>query len=244
MTPDRARLEELVQADLDGELSVAERADLARLLLRDPGARSLHDGYRETDRLLRAIPAAEPPAGLREGILARSGRSAPADRAGRGIRDRSNYRVAAAIAAGLVIVGVGYLLRDGSGAGTDLQGSLGAAGGRASGAAATQDHLSMRAEGVELDATLRRIGPTLRLELEVSSPIPCEIVARVDPSTTTLVGSFGDATPTSTAGQITLDAAAGRRAFVLDFAGSAPIHLELRSGGRLLVDGRLSVGGS
>ena len=44
VTMDKGQLQELIQADLDGELSVAERAVLARLLLQDPEARRLHDG--------------------------------------------------------------------------------------------------------------------------------------------------------------------------------------------------------
>ena len=67
---DRGQLQELIQADLDGELSVAERAELARLLLQDPEARRLHGEFRQTDQLLRDIPAAEPPPGLRAAILA------------------------------------------------------------------------------------------------------------------------------------------------------------------------------
>jgi hypothetical protein len=221
---ERARLQDLIQADLDGELSVAERAGLARLLLRDPQARSLHDDFRQTDRLLRDIPAAEPPAGLRAAILARSELSPRAGSTGRRAYDRPLFRMAAAVLGGLLIVGIAYLLRDGSGAGTELQGSLGRAGSRMAGPAASQDRLSMRAEGVELDASL-----------------PCEIVASVDPSTTTLVGSSGDAQLSLAQGQVTIDADVGRRDLVLDFAGTAPVRLELRSSGRLLAEGSLSV---
>jgi hypothetical protein len=35
--------------------------------------------------------------------------------------------------------------------------------------------------------------------------------------------------------------ATGSRVFVLDFSGAGPIQLQLRSGGRLLAEGRLSV---
>ncbi len=69
---DKGQLQELIQADLDGELSVAERAVLARLLLQDPEARRLHAEFRRTDQLLRNVAAAEPPPGLRADILAGS----------------------------------------------------------------------------------------------------------------------------------------------------------------------------
>jgi anti-sigma factor RsiW len=52
------RLRDLIQADLDGALSAAERAELARLLLQDPEARRLHGQLQRTDQLLRDIPAA------------------------------------------------------------------------------------------------------------------------------------------------------------------------------------------
>jgi anti-sigma factor RsiW len=238
---ERARLQDLIQADLDGELSVAERAGLARLLLRDPQARSLHDDFRQTDRLLRDIPAAEPPAGLRAAILARSELSPRAGSTGRRAYDRPLFRMAAAVLGGLLIVGIAYLLRDGSGAGTELQGSLGRAGSRMAGPAASQDRLSMRAAGAAPAASLRRVGQTLRLDLGLAATIPCEIVASVDPSTTTLVGSSGDAQLSLAQGQVTIDADVGRRDLVLDFAGTAPVRLELRSSGRLLAEGSLSV---
>ena len=88
--------------------------------------------------------------------------------------------MAAAILGGLLIVGISYLLLDGNSSRTDLQGSL---------AAASQDQLSIRAEGVEVSASLRRDGERLRLELDVSTTMPCEVIARIDPATTTFVGS-------------------------------------------------------
>ena len=57
MTKNENQLQELIQADLDGELSVTERAELARLLLQDPEARRLQNDFRRTDQLLREIAA-------------------------------------------------------------------------------------------------------------------------------------------------------------------------------------------
>ena len=99
----------------------------------------------------------------------------------------------------------------------------------------------MRAEGVEVSASLRRNGQTLRLELNSSATIPCEVIARIDPATTTFVGSPGDAQLTTASGQVTVQLATGSQVVVLDFSGAAPIQLELRSAGRLLGEGRLSV---
>ena len=41
--------------------------------------------------------------------------------------------------------------------------------------------------------------------------------------------------------QVAVHLPTGREAFALDFSGAAPIRLQLRSGGRLLGEGRLSV---
>lgn len=241
---DRAQLQDLIQADLDGELSVAERAELARLLLRDPQARNLHEEFRRTDQLLRDIPAAEPPPGLRAAILAgRALWQRPGDSARRSY-ELPFYRLAAAVLGGLLIVGLAYVLRDGDAPGSDLQGSLGRAGDPArNGLVALQDQWSFQAEGVELDASLRRVGQLLRLELAVSSAIHCELIAKVDPSKASLVGGPGDENPMTASGHVTVEAAPGRRSFVLEFSGVAPIQLQVHAGGRLLGEGELSVSG-
>ena len=52
---DATRVQDMIQADLDGKLSTAESAELARLLLQDPEARRLHDELRRTHTLLRTF---------------------------------------------------------------------------------------------------------------------------------------------------------------------------------------------
>lgn len=239
---EQARLNELIQADLDGELSVAERADLARLILRDPEARSQHEQFRRMDQLLRGIPAAEPPAGMRAAILERRELSPRPANDSRRWFGRPSYRVAAAVLGGLLIVGLGSVLRDGDAPGRDLQGSLGRAGGpQGATLAAPQDQLSMRSDGVELEASLRRMGQTLKLELNLSSTIPCELVAQIDPARTAWIGNPGEPQLTATSGRVSVAAAPGSRSFALDFSGVAPIRLKLYAGGRLLGEGELSV---
>jgi hypothetical protein len=228
---DKGQLQELIQADLDGELSVAERAVLARLLLQDPEARRLHAEFRRTDQLLRNVVAAEPPPGLRADILAGSARSLRTGNSGQRQNGLPLYRMAAVILGGLLIAGLSYFLIDAHVPGTNLQGSL----------IAPQGHLSLRAEGAEISAYLRRDGERLRLELNSSTTIPCEIIAKIDPATTTFVGKTGDAALTAASGQVTVLPATGSRKVVLDFSGAAPIQLELRAGGRLLGEGSLSV---
>lgn len=232
---DKRPLEEMIQADLDGELVAAERAELARLLLRDPGARRLHDEFRQTDRLLRDIRAAEPPQSLRPAILAASAGSSGAAGAGQRQHAWPAYRVAAIILGTFLIVGLGFVLSSGDRPGKDLQGSLGVA---------LQGRVVLRSEGAEVSATLHREGEKLRLELAQSSIMPCEVIARIDPATMSLVGNRADAQASAASGQIRVPFEAGSRIVVLEFSGSAPIALELRAGGRLLGEGMLSAGGS
>jgi hypothetical protein len=239
---DKGQLQELIQADLDGELSVAKRADLARLLLRDPEARRLHNEFRRTDQLLRDIASVEPPPGLRETIL--SGSAGSVSQANPGPRQYGwpVYRVAAVILGGLLIMGLSYLLIDADVQKPELQGSVGAGmGPDTTGTIPPQDHLSMRAEGAEVSASLQRNVQGLRLELHLSTTIPCEVIARIDPATTAILGSTGDAQLDTANGEATVQLATGSRVFVLDFSGAGPVQLQLRSGGRLLAEGRLSV---
>jgi hypothetical protein len=240
---DKDRLQALIQADLDGELSVTERADLARVLLREPEARRLHDEFRRTDQLLREIVSVEAPPGMRETILSRSAPSASQRHSGHGHQGWPGYRVAAVVLGGLLIMGLSYLLIDAGAPRSGLQGSVGAGmGPDTTGDVATQDRLSMRSEGAEVSASLQRSAQGLRLELKLSTTIPCEVVARINPASTTLLGSTGDARLDPVNGEATVQLGTGSRVFVLDFSGAGPIQLQLRSGGRLLAEGSLSVG--
>jgi anti-sigma factor RsiW len=228
---ERARLESLIHAQLDGELSAAERAELARELLQDADARRLHDDLARTDRLLREVPAADPPAGLREAILAGTARTAPPGRVAARPAFGSAYRIAAAFLGGLLIVGLAYVVSDGRGPATELQGSLGAAG----------TSVSLRSEGVAVDASLRRDGDTQRLEIRASAPRPCEVAVQFDPAATTFAG---DAASTAADGEVIVRLPAGRQATVLEFSGAAPLSLELRADGRTLGSARLPLSGS
>jgi hypothetical protein len=239
---DKEQLQDLIQADLDGALSATERSELARLLLQNPEARRLHEEFRKVDQWLREIPAADPPAGLRADIISgQTGSARPGDRLDRRY-GWPMYRMAAAIVAGLLIVGLGYFLLDANVPRTDLQGSVRARGpSPEAGFGAAQDRLSLRAEGVDVSASLRRAGAGLRLELDVTTTTPCEVIAKIDRATQTFGGGPGETQSGGADEEATVRLDSGSEVFVLDFAGVAPISLQLRSGGRLLAEGRLSV---
>jgi hypothetical protein len=61
----------LIHADLDGDLSGEQRAELARLLLADPQVRALRDELQGVCNRLGALGEAEPPPELKDSILER-----------------------------------------------------------------------------------------------------------------------------------------------------------------------------
>ena len=232
---ERPRLEAMIQAQLDGELSAAERAELARFLLQDAGARRLHDDYARTDRLLREIPVAPPPPGLREAILAGSTPGVRADGSSNARRPLPLLRIAAAVVSGLVIVGLAYVAIDGRAPGPELQGSLQAGRGPAiPGSEAAESRASLQSEGVALDAVLRRDGDALRLELGSAAEMPVEVAVRFDPATTAFTGGAAGASLATATGEVVVRLPQGRQHASLEFSGAAPVQVELRSGGRVL----------
>jgi hypothetical protein len=107
--PDDRTLE-LLNLEIDGELSAADRADLSRRLLNDPLARAARDDLRRTCEELDAMPVAEPPAGLRERILAglplaANGGGQPSRRF---LSSASTLRYAAAIVGALLVGTVAF----------------------------------------------------------------------------------------------------------------------------------------
>jgi hypothetical protein len=61
----------LIHAELDGDPSSQQRADLARLLLGDPQVRALRDELRDLGSRLDALGHVEPPPQLKDSILSR-----------------------------------------------------------------------------------------------------------------------------------------------------------------------------
>ena len=244
MNMDLTRTQELIQADLDGELSAAERAELARRLLADPEARRLRDELKRTDTLLREVPQVAPPAGLRPAILAALGLPATESSSGTAGRDRwPVLRLAAAVVGGLLVVGIGYRMLDVGPTGSDLQGSLGAAlPSQATQAIARPDQARFSGDGVEASATLRRDGQGTKLALELGGTAPYEVIARFDPEVTTYRGNPDESGLSFTDGTVTLQVEPGQPSRTLEFSGTAPIRVSIRSGEKLLGEQELSVG--
>lgn len=101
---------ELLNAEIDGVLSPAERAALSRRLLESPELRHVRDELRNACAELDRIAHVEPPAGLREKILAAlpaAASSEPHARRGFAFSPRT-LRFAAAVVGGVLVSAVAF----------------------------------------------------------------------------------------------------------------------------------------
>jgi len=221
---DDPRLLELIHADLDGRLDAAEKAELARRLLADPAARRLHDELRRTDTLLRDLPRAEPPDGLRSAIQGALGLSDHHRGGGRVADGGVGFRLAAAVVTGLVVVGLGYGLLSERRDTTALQGSVAAAGAPVA---------TLRAGDGKVVARLERMGTDrVRLMLETSGATTGElaVISSAQGPACRAEGA-GSSLSTSATGESILELSGGNTRAALDCAGQGQVRLETRSDG-------------
>lgn len=241
MTTDPRHVEDLIRADLDGELSAAGRAELARLLLADPETRRLHEELTRTEKLLRKAPRATPPPGVRSAILAAL--KLPEARVASGGTPWPALRLAAAIVGGLLVVGIGYRMLDTTLGGRDLQGSLEAAlPSQAREAATRLDGARFSGEGVEASATLHREDQGLSLALDLGGSTDYDVTARFDPKATVYRSDVDLPGVTFTDDTVTVHVEPGQQSRTLTFTGTAPILVRVVSGGKLIGEQELSVG--
>lgn len=100
---------ELIQGDIDGELGPNEREQLRDLLASSEDARREHARLRALHELLASVPACDPPAGMRDTILAAAPRPVRSVAAPAPVRRHSRIGLAAALAA--TAAGVVFLLQ-------------------------------------------------------------------------------------------------------------------------------------
>lgn len=100
---------ELIHGDVDGELDPAEQEELRLVLASSEEARREHARLRSLNDLLAALPTCDPPAGMRDAILAATPRRAPSVAAPVPARRHSRVGFAAALAA--TAAGVVFLLQ-------------------------------------------------------------------------------------------------------------------------------------
>jgi hypothetical protein len=122
---------QLLNAEIDGELSASDRAELSRRLLGSPELRAVRDELRLACAELERCPQVEPPAGLREKILAalpQEAQGIPTEarsRLGFALSPRT-LRFAAVIVGGVLVSAIAFQASrsvDGVGAG-DVTGTM------------------------------------------------------------------------------------------------------------------------
>jgi hypothetical protein len=181
------RLSELIQAEIDGELDTQQRAELARRLLADPGARGERDELHRVRAALDAIPQIEPPAQLRDNVLAALPQPPRLTRTARIMsRDAwvSTHRWRyAAMLAGVVAAGaiVFQTVRGPGPAGTEAAGTM---------ATGVLDKAQLDGP-VSGTVTLYRDGAGLGLKFELTASAPIQVVIASDGQTLQLDGATG-----------------------------------------------------
>lgn len=172
---------ELINADIDGEIRAADRAELDAFLARSEEGRALHAELQELGRTLNALDALEPPPHLRRTIMNALPASSAAPRKSRGfmltLMELPALRYAASFAAGAVltmsVVGSKKISDE---AFDDVTGLVGTISDPASlGPAA--DSLEIEISEVAGTVNLRSAGTLLVLDFDLAASKAVEIVA-------------------------------------------------------------------
>jgi len=180
----------LIQAELDGDLSSQQRAELARLLLADPQMRALRDELRGLCGRLDAVGQVEPPSHLKDSILKRLP-AVPVVTASRRT-SFARWRLAAMVA-GLLMAGtIVYETVQGP-----LPGSRETAGTMAADAL-TVDSVAVGSGPVVGRATLYRDKSGLAVGLEVSAAEPVDVLIETGGHTFRING-LGSSNPAGSA---------------------------------------------
>lgn len=206
----KEKLEELIQLDLDGRATPAERLAIAEALERDPQARALQAEMREVHQFLDRRPKVDPPQDLRRRIAAevdRRSRTAEAPLRGFADAPRRRQRVmrftlAAAATLALAVLLAPALIHD-----TDpdrLRGTIAPP-------TATENEtklIPLAGNGIEGVVVTAWEGPRLVLRPELRSPGPARLDVGFDPGKVKLLsiaGSVDDSNAQSGLVTVTLD---------------------------------------
>ena len=159
----------LIQADIDGELDVHQRAQLARTLLADPEARELREELLRVRAMLDSIEDVEPPGELKASVL--NALPVPA-LAGQSRWPAARWRYAAGIVLVLGAAAVVYESVNGPGpASSELAGTMAARR-----TALTLDTVTVESAPVTGRVSLYRDSDGLGLSFELVSSTPVTVV--------------------------------------------------------------------
>jgi hypothetical protein len=159
----------LIHAELDGDLSSEQRADLARLLLAEPRLRALRDELKSLSSRLDAVGEVDPPPQLKDSILS----GLPSVPVAPVYRKASfgHWRLAAMVAGLLTAGTIFYATVQGP-----PPGSRETAGTLAADVPSAVDSVAVDGGAVTGRATLYRDTTGLAIELEVSAAEPVDIL--------------------------------------------------------------------
>ena len=234
---DRERLWSLINQELDGQISPAEKEELGQELGRSDQARHLMEQLRELARELDALKEVDPPEAISPSVMSvvsRVDRSTlpPSSRglvARLGISPVWLYPLAAGLLVGLLI---GNLWRSGSVPSLHLESLYGTIG-----SDLKWQPLAREAMGHE-QVEVSRFGSQILLEIEVSSPEPLELEFHFDPEHLGLKGLSCPSSCGVRAAAETLSVlprAPGRHAVLFELPGQSAgsLQLHLRKSGLL-----------
>ena len=168
---------ELIQAELDNELSVDQQAELDTLLDASAEARASRKDFRDLAGLLRKIPTRQPPETLRRSILAQielAGRQRPAPSAW---AMPAAARMAMAFAAGVVVTIGLFRLAPADIGSIDTRSLVGSmVNNQALPGGLSRDRLELGLDTVQGSVELHRNNNVLMLEFAFDSKAPLNLV--------------------------------------------------------------------
>ena len=191
---------ELIHAELDGELTSEQRAELSRVLLANPEARALRDQLARLFGAVARLELTDPPPELSGSVLSALGaklRPGAAHSARRTWYTAPAFRYAAVFVGGLLASAV--LLAPGArhSAGPDVSELVGTIGGHgAAGRGSTIDRVTLDLTQVSGAVNSYQLDDQLVVELDLTAREPIELVATHAGQTVHFsLGSRPDATP-------------------------------------------------
>jgi hypothetical protein len=171
---------ELIQADVDGELPDERRAELSRFLLAHPEARVLRAELVAVAEALGSVAAAEPPADLRERILAAlPPLSRPARRAG-GTGYSSGMRWAAVFAAATLLGAIVFRLASDDRSVVDVSNLYGTMASQGASAPVLVDRVAVSLEQVHGTVSLLGSPQARFVKFDLAADGPVEVVVEHD----------------------------------------------------------------
>lgn len=218
---------ELIHAELDGELTAEQRAELGRLLRANPEAWALREELTRMFGALAEVKNVEPPPDLRKSVLQALARK-PAQRQGRRALNSIPIplRYAAVFAAGVLATAIVLQFGTDEASLPDVSELVGTIGGQERAAKAPIDRVELDLAQVSGSATAYETQSGIVVELDLRARKPLLIVATQDDRSVSLnVAAQRDA--------------ARERMFWVAPSGGAPVKLRVFSTETLLYEGVL-----